>query len=645
MILASIKSKEERFSRFTLLALALVAPFVLISISDLSGQELYSPPANVSHPTNVYWGDTHLHTNLSVDAHGMGNKTLTPDDAYRFAKGEAVTGHNGQLARLRRPLDFLVVADHAVNIGVMPRIRKSDPQVLQTEIGKQWHELMNKNPMLTEEALTSEGPEVRSKMMKDMWYVNNGVISYFWSAWTTGYIEDEGIRSSVWAEVCANAERHNDPGNFTAFIGYEWTPSSKHPKSPNFHRNIIFEGGADEALQVLPFSLQDSNNVEDLWAYLDGFEEKTGGQVIAIPHNGNLSAGRMFRPVDYDDNPITTDYAKTRARWEPLYEVTQYKGDAEAHPILSPDDEFADYETWHIHGFFGDRPSDFKDQKQYEYGRSALKVGLEQQVRLGVNPFKFGMIGSTDAHTSLSTAEEDNFWGKTSLNEPSPHRAQNSWHFAASGMAAVWAEENMRSSIFAAMKRKETYATTGPRMSVRFFGGWDFDSKDAFSKDLADLGYSKGVPMGGDLTKAPRGKVPEFLIRAVKDPDGANLDRVQVIKGWRNKKGELHEKVYEAALSDGRTVNSQGKAPKVGSTVDVPNASYDNSIGDPELAVVWKDPDFDPAELAFYYARVLEIPTPRWTAYDAKYWGIELPKTAPTVTQERAYTSPIWYTP
>ena len=650
MILDPIKSNARRgfaplVSWFTNRATALVAAVVFFSSINLSAQEVYSPAANADYPTEVYWGDTHLHTNLSVDANGMGNKSLTPDDAYRFARGEAVRAHNGQMVRLKRPLDFLVVSDHAVNIGIMPRIAKSDPQVLKTEIGKRWKEIMTEHPILTAEALTDVGPELRAKMLYDMYYTGPGVASYFWSAWTTGYIGDKGIRTSIWEEVCANAERYNDPGTFTAFIGYEWTPSSKHPKSPNFHRNIIFEGDSKEALQVLPFSLQDSNNVEDLWAYLRNFEEKTGGQVLAIPHNGNLSAGRMFRPVDYDDNPITTDYAKTRARWEPIYEVTQYKGDAEAHPLLSPDDEFADYETWHVHGFFPERPPDFLDQKQYEYGRSALKVGLEQKVKLGVNPFKFGFIGSTDAHTSLSTAREDNFWGKHSLNEPSPHRAANSWHFAASGMAAVWAEENTRSSIFSAMKRKEVYATTGPRMSVRFFGGWDYDKADAHSKDMVKLGYHNGVPMGGDLTQAPRGKAPSFIVRAVKDPDGANLDRVQVIKGWRDTKGELHEKVYEAALSDGRKVNSRGKAPKVGSTVDVANASYDNSIGDAELAAVWQDPDFDPDELAFYYARVIEIPTPRWTAYDAKYYGIELPEKAPTVTQERAYTSPIWYTP
>jgi len=368
--------------------------------------------------------------------------------------------------------------------------------------------------------------------------------------------------------------------------------------------------------------------------------------VLAIPHNGNLSSGMMFAPIDYDGNPITADYARTRSRWEPLYEVTQYKGDGEAHPILSPTDEFADYETWHVPGFFGKRPDDWAKQKRYEYARSALKLGLEQKAKLGVNPFKFGMIGATDSHTSFSTAREDNFWGKISFNEPSPYRAAKSWHFAASGMAAVWATENTRSAIFAGMKRKEAYATTGPRMTVRFFGGWGYVSTDAAAHDFVGIGYRKGVPMGGDLTHGPADKAPTFLVRVVKDPDGANLDRVQIIKGWREKEGELHERVYDVALSDGRHADSDDKVPPVGNTVDVENASYSNSIGDPELAVVWKDPDFDPAELAFYYARVIEIPTPRWTAYDAKHYGLkDLPRDVPMVTQERAYTSPIWYTP
>ncbi|MCZ6674753.1 MAG: DUF3604 domain-containing protein, partial [Verrucomicrobia bacterium] len=444
---------------------------MLSSAAGVAGQGAYSPAVNESYPENVYWGDTHLHTNLSVDANGMGNKSLTPDDAYRFAKGESVRAHNGQLVRLRRPLDFLVVADHAVNIGVMPRIQKMDPLILRTEIGKRWQALMKEYPMPTVEALTDESPDTRQAALKGMSWRNANPGGYFWAAWSTDYVADETFRTSVWEEVCANAERHNDPGTFTAFIGYEWTPPTGHPQSPNFHRNIIFEGDSTEALQVLPFSTQDSNNVEDLWAYLRNFEERTGGQVLAIPHNGNLSSGMMFRPVDYDGTPITTTYAQTRSRWEPLYEVTQIKGDSEAHPILSPSDEFADYESWHVEGYFTKRPEDWADQKQYEYGRSALKLGLEQKAELGVNPFKFGMIGSTDSHTSLSTAREENFWGKLSLNEPSPHRAANSWHYSASGMAAVWARDNTRSSIFAAMKRKETYATTGPRMSVRFFGG------------------------------------------------------------------------------------------------------------------------------------------------------------------------------
>ena len=450
----------------------------------------------------------------------------------------------------------------------------------------------------------------------------------------------------MWDEVCANADRHNDPGVFTAFIGYEWTPATQDPKSPNLHRNIIFEGGADQAGQVLPFSIQDSRNVEDLWAYLKDYEDRVGGQVLAIPHNGNLSAGVMFGPNDYDGQPITTEYAKTRSRWEPIYEVTQYKGDGETHPILSPTDEFAAFERWDVAGFFGERPANWEEQKRREYARSALKIGLDQQVKLGVNPFKFGMIGSTDAHTSLSTADEDNFWGKLAFYEPSPYRLKRSWHFSASGYAAVWATENTRESIFAAMKRKETYATTGPRMTVRFFGGWDYASDDAVRHDLARIGYAKGVPMGGDLTHAPEGKSPSFLIRAVKDPDGANLDRVQVIKGWRDEKGELYEKVYNIALSDGRKEGRSGRVKPVGNTVDVQDASYTNSIGDPELAAVWADPDFNRDELAFYYVRVLEIPTPRWTAYDAKYFGLkDLPEEIPMVVQERAYTSPIWYTP
>ena len=608
--------------------------------------ESYSPPARADYPTQVFWGDTHLHTNVSVDANGMGNRLLTPDDAFRFAKGEAITAHNGMEARLRRPLDFLVVADHAENLGVLPRIQAGDPLILKTEVGKRWAKLLKENPIDTGALLNADSPVPRAEAGWSIGTASGQPASFFWRAWSLDAVRDEPFRRSVWEQVCNTADRHYDPGRFTAFIGYEYTPPTQHAKAPNFHRIIIFEGNAKEAGKVLPFSYIDSTDIEDLWAFLSNYE-KGGGKVLAIPHNGNLSSGKMFQLLDIDGSPFSADYAGRRARWEPLYEVTQYKGDAETHPLLSPTDEFADFETWNG-PIFNRTPLDKRaEQKRYEYARSALKLGLDQKSKLGVNPFKFGMIGSTDAHTSLSTAAEENVWGKTSMMEPSAYRAYDSWRYSASGYAGVWAQKNTRASIFAAMRRKEVYASTGPRITVRFFGGWDFAEKDAFDPDVARIGYARGVPMGGDLTNSGNGGSPVFLVRAVKDPDGANLDRAQVIKGWRSAAGELHERVYDVAVSDGRTIpEGGGKVKPVGSTVDVDNATYDNTIGDPELAVVWTDPDFDPEELAFYYVRVIEIPKPRWTAYDRKFFKLkDLPVNIPMVVQDRAYTSPIWYTP
>jgi hypothetical protein len=387
--------------------------------------------------------------------------------------------------------------------------------------------------------------------------------------------------------------------------------------------------------------MQDSQNVEDLWAYMADYEEKTGGEALAIPHNGNLTKGNLFAPTNYYGEPIDLDYLKARRRWEPLVEVTQIKGDSETHPLLSPTDEFANFERWPPY-----RPTT-RENAQYEYARYGLMWGLDYQARTGINPFKFGMVGSTDSHTGLSAIAEDNFGGNFALIEPTRFRAVGSWWFSASGLAAVWATGNTRAEIFQAMERREVYATTGTRMTVRFFGGWDFDGPDAQSSRLVELGYSRGVPMGGDLVSAPDGRAPKFLIRAVRDPEGANLDRVQVVKGWRDDAGEVHERVYDVALSDGRKLRGKRKPKPVGSTVDLDTATYSNSIGDPELAVVWEDPDFDAAELAFYYVRVLEIPTPRWTAYDATFYGTadSIPDAAPMTVQERAYTSPIWYTP
>jgi len=618
------------------------------------GKASYSPYANQAYPTHVYFGDTHLHTNLSWDAYNFGNKNLGPEEAYRFAKGETVTIHNGMAMRLSRPLDFLVIADHASNMGVMNGLAREDTEVLKSTLGKR---LSAKLKEINKTASTD--PE-RSKKLSHQLFLDGFI---------EGVVTEDRYRRSVWDDVTTLADKHNDSGQFTTLIGYEWTQVFYQS-----HRVVIFKDGADKASRVIPFSQYDSNDPEDLWAYMEAYESTTGGEALAIPHNGNLSSGIMFALEDTKGNPISKHYAKSRSRWEPLYEVTQIKGDSETHPLLSPSDEFADYETWtqdipiyYVKEWVEKRgytdyenwvkkhsqANDASWMRTYEYGRSALKLGLEQHAKLGVNPFKFGMIGSTDAHTSLSAVDEKNFGGKITSYEPSkervtkilPDSVTNRTHSAA-GYAAVWAEDNTREALFAAMKRKEVYATTGPRMTVRFFGGWDYETNDAQKPDLASIGYSKGVPMGGDLTNAPIGKLPRFLIRAVKDPDGANLDRMQVIKGWHDKNGELHEKVYNVALSDGRKENRKGKVKPAGNTVNIEDASYTNTIGDPELAVVWQDPDFDKDELAFYYVRVLEIPTPRWTAYDAKFFSLkDIPEEVPMVTQERAYTSPIWYSP
>jgi hypothetical protein len=472
------------------------------------------------------------------------------------------------------------------------------------------------------------------------------------------YWPDTEMYRAAWDKTIAAAEKYNEPGRFTAFIGYEWT--SQVPPGQNLHRVVIYKDGADKASQTVPattYPPQGSTDPEYLWKLLGDYEDKTGGDVLAIAHNGNLSNGLMFPLINHvDDRPITRDYVETRARWEPLYEVTQIKGDGEAHPLLSPDDEFADYGTWDKGNL---NLSEVKEDAMlaHEYARSALGLGLEIEQELGTNPYKFGMIGSTDSHTSLATADDDNFFGKHSGSEPSPERMEHpfakfgdlailGWETLASGYAAVWASDNTREALFEAMQRRETYATTGPRMLVRFFGGWDFDAADANTRQPAVVGYRKGVPMGGDLADAPDGQSPSFLVAALKDPIGANLDRIQVVKGWIDNDGNRQERIYDVAVSDGRDIDADGRCrTPVGNTVSVEDASWSNTIGATELLEVWTDPDFDPGVPAFYYLRVIEIPTPRWTAYDAKYFGLELMDGDSGMQQERAYTSPIWYTP
>ena len=597
----------------------------------------YSPYAGRNFPTRVYWGDTHLHTAISLDAGAVGC-TLGPADAYRFARGEEVTASNGQRARLSRPLDFLVVSDHAEAFGAMVEVIKANPALMANPAIKRWHDMIK------------EGGDTAVKAAWEL----IGTVSD--TSKMPAEFKDPDFVRTVWEPYIKIAEQFNEPGRFTAFIGYEWTSM---PGGSNLHRCVIFRDGADKAIRTLPFSAADSENVEDLWEVLAAYEDRTGGRVLAIPHNGNVSGGRMFALVDFMGNPLTRKYAETRARWEPLIEATQQKGDSESHPFLSPNDEFAGYEPWdkmNLNGVELHKDSHF----QHEYARAALKNGLKLEQDLGVNPFKFGMIGSTDSHAGLSAVEEDNFFGKATPYEPSAHRAEHvftklgdqtvmAWELAASGYAAVWATENTREAIWDAMKRKEVYATTGSRVMVRFFGGWDFDANDAHTRNPAVAGYTKGVPMGGDLrpSEASAGKSPSFLVAALRDPIGANLDRIQIIKGWLDANGEVHEQVYDVVWGDAdkRQPGADGQLPPVGNTVDVADALWTNTIGAPELIGVWKDPDFDPALKAFYYARVIEIPTPRWTAYDAKRFGVELPPDVPMTTQERAYTSPIWYTP
>jgi len=605
-------------------------------LSDAYTGKSYSPYASRQTAIVPLWGDSHLHTDISMDAGAFGNR-LGLDEAYQFARGEQVTSSSGIAARLSRPLDWLVVADHSDNMGFFPDMLSGAAHILQDPTGRDWYDRVNRG----------EGVSVAIELI--------GLFSQGNFPETLMYTPDSAPYKSAWARTVEAAERYNEPGRFTAFIGYEWTSLVT---GNNMHRVIVYRDGGDKGGQMVPFTTikpLGSINPRDLWKWLETYEATTGGDVLAIAHNGNLSNGIMFPlRAQYDGRKLDKDYVQTRDKWEPLYEATQIKGDGETHPFLSPNDEFADYETWDI-GNLDVSAAKTDDMLQGEYAREALKRGLAIEQKLGTNPYKFGMVGSTDSHTSLATTQEDNFFGKHSGTEPSPERMKHpfmendngvimGWQQVASGLAAVWATENTREALFDAMERKETYATTGSRMMVRFFGGWNFTAEDMNSRQPAFAGYAKGVPMGGDISSAPDGTAPTFMAYALRDPIGANLDRIQIVKGWQDGK-QLHEKVYDVAWSGDREVGPNGKLPAVGSTVDASKASWTNTIGAPELGVVWTDPDFDPDQHAFYYVRVLEIPTPRWTTYDAYRFGVDIPEGAPVSTQDRAYTSPIWYTP
>jgi len=626
--------------------LLLLASFILVTSSSGSFAQdtpfsapkagtAYSPYPEQNFPNQIFFGDTHVHTAFSADA-GLVGANLTPDDAFRYARGEIVTSNTGIRARLARPLDFIVVTDHAENLGLPTA-------------------MADKNPVLTE---LPWGKEIIKKT--SIGGIEGMIAGYeFWmEAVFSGKdpLAGTDFARTMWERATQAAEDNNIPGAFTAMIGFEWTSQ---PDGANMHRNVIYRDGKEIADKAIPISAFDTDDPERLWDWMEKFEAETGGRVLAIPHGGNLSNGLMFDDVTLTDKkPLNAAYAKRRAKWEPLYEVTQIKGDAEAHPLLSPNDEFADYETWD-NGSFGPEPKT-PDMLPKEYARSALKSGLAYEKKLGVNPFKFGILGSSDAHTALSGATEDNFFGKVAAVEPTadPIRfeeaitgrfgdvePQRHWMASAAGLAGVWARENTREAIWDALSRKEVYATTGSRMRVRVFGGFDFNAEDQQRSDFAKYGYDNGVPMGGDLKAAPAGKAPGFLFRALRDPDGANLDRLQMVKGWLNADGSTGENVYDVVWSDDRKPDANGKIPSVGNTVNAKEATYSNSIGAPILAGFWTDPDFDASQKAFYYVRVIEIPTPRWTTFDAKIFGVKIPEGANTWIDERVYTSPIWYTP
>jgi hypothetical protein len=610
-------------------------------LSDAYTGKAYSPYAKRNFPERPLWGDSHLHTSLSMDAGLFGNR-LSPTEAYRFARGEEVVSSTGQAVRLGRPLDWLVIADHSDGMGMVGDIASGKPALLAYEQARRWNKGMEEGgDAAVAAALDLIGTFSQAKMDPEMFAM---------------YSPGAKIYKNLWEKVIADAETFNDPGRFTALIGFEWTSLVK---GANMHRVVIMRDGPTRARQVVPYTTQapiGSPNPRDLWKYLARYEEKTQGEILAIAHNGNLSNGIMF-PLEaqWEGTELDDTYVTERIKWEPLYEITQIKGDGEAHSFLSPDDEFADYETWDI-GNLDVSEAKTDDMLAGEYAREALKRGLAIEQKLGTNPYKFGVIGATDSHTSLATAEEDNFFGKHSGYEPKADRMSHpfmenengkimGWQMVASGLAAVWATENTREAIFDAMQRKEVYGTTGPRMSVRLFGGWDFTAQDLDSRMPVRMGYEKGVPMGGDLRVMPEGaQAPSFMVYSLRDPEGANLDRIQIVKGWLDADGKTQEQVYDVAWAGERAI-VDGKLPPVGNTVDVADANWTNTIGAAELGTVWTDPDFDAKQKAFYYARVLEIPTPRWSTYDAFRFGVDLPEGAPTATQERAYTSPIWYSP
>eukprot|EP00439_Symbiodinium_sp_Y106_P088657 s1_g1193.t1 len=639
----------------------------LLTTALLAGTSLTT--AAYAADTQLLWGDTHLHSSYSTDAFIAGNRTADPDTAYRLAKGEPVVHpFNRVRVQLQQPLDFLVVSDHAESLGVIGEIFRQNPDMSEAWFWQRWfttfalgqlRDTIDEPTHLTSVVSTGFAPnQIEPGDTKDP--VVTGGMQNIAVSDVVGIPRDvaDAISADMWAKSAAAAEAHYEPGVFTPLIGWEWTQTNN---GVNLHRVVMSTMNGEQAASIDPIGSGEAPYPHQLWEGLGRLQEETGARFMAIPHNPNLSKGYMFSTTRLNGEPITAEFARTRMEWEPIVEVTQVKGDSETDPTLSPDDEFADFEPFNFYLQPKPQGPSFR-AAEGDFMRSGLRRGLEIEQEIGVNPYQFGVIGSTDAHTSIASAEEPNFWGKMGKDSiPENKRAYDEtdaenaytpgvdtfdgWNYSAQGLAAVWAEENTRESIFEAFARRETYATTGPRMSLRVFGGWAYDAAAADAGDLASIGYAGGVPMGGNLSTAPSDTGVQLLIRATKDPIDANLDRVQVIKGWVDADGKSHEKVFDVAWSDGRVPGADGKLPPVGNTVDLETGQVENSIGAAEFSTLWTDPEFDASERAFYYVRVLQIPTIRHSQLDAIALGQPTPYEGPATIQERAYSSPIWYTP
>ena len=630
--------QSSKFVAFLLCGLILAcSPSEKGEQSSSANNEEKLSHANKSVPNQVYWGDTHLHTSNSVDAFGFGNR-LDAESALRFARGEEVTSTRGVKAKLSRPLDFLVIADHSDGLGATRALYEAPRFLVRDASLRRWWDMMHEN----EEGSLRVTAELIEGAAKGT--LPEALLDQERSAKRVG---------KLWKSHNKILDRYNEPGRFTAFSGFEFTPM---PSGNNLHRVVMFRDSSDKVNQILPFSSITNTDPETLWAWMEEYENNTGGQVLAMPHNSNISNGLMFAMTRLDGSPIDEAYAKTRAKYEPVVEVTQIKGDSETHPFLSPNDEFAGFGVagWEKCNLSCTVQTKTENQAG-SYVREALKRGLELEKETGVNPYAFGMIGSTDSHTSLATSDENNFFGKHTGNEINvqkraivpqnlgTRRGRFGWHYLASGYAAAWATENTREAIFDAFKRREVYATTGPRISVRVFAGTEFVEAD-LKNSFVEKGYRKGVPMGAELV-SDSDKPIQLMISATMDPESASLDRIQVVKGWIDTEGVTHEKIYNVAWADStsRLLDENGLIDPISSTVNLSTGEWNNASGEPQLSTLWEDPDFDLKHNAFYYVRVLEIPTPTWPLYDSIKHGFELPEEVIKIQQERAYTSPIWY--